>query len=70
MLELHQPEYTHKTVHHSEVVSLGRLDRIYMSIPTSDVLDLSPLTGLMGDLLDPKLPSDHTCVFVSLTSTP
>eukprot|EP00959_Pyramimonas_sp_CCMP1952_P325321 6809347-Pyramimonas_sp.AAC.1 len=41
-----------------------------MSIPTSDVLDLSPLTGLMGDLLDPKLPSDHTCVFVSLTSTP
>ena len=63
---LYRPEYTHRTLAHSEFISFARLDRIYVSLPTAVLLDFCPLTDVLWGATDPDRPSDHVPVFTRL----
>eukprot|EP00959_Pyramimonas_sp_CCMP1952_P189478 3963507-Pyramimonas_sp.AAC.1 len=57
--EIVQPDYTHKVVQHSTVQSLARLDRIYLDMPSHDLLGPRPMSGVCWPVTDPELPPDH-----------
>eukprot|EP00959_Pyramimonas_sp_CCMP1952_P463802 9485539-Pyramimonas_sp.AAC.1 len=47
--------------------SVGRLDRIYLNLYTSTLLDLHPTSGVHGSVFGASNCSDHIPVFVGLT---
>eukprot|EP00959_Pyramimonas_sp_CCMP1952_P146897 3074721-Pyramimonas_sp.AAC.1 len=58
LLEVAPATFTHR-VKTDDVFSMARLDRIYTSLPTADVLDLAPESSTCWPPSDLQKPSDH-----------
>ena len=67
MTECFQPEYTRRQMLHSELHSLSRLDRIYSSLPSVDLMDSSIQCQTYMSVVKQSLPSDHTPFVRSLS---
>jgi len=67
-IEIAQMEPTYRTMGGEDgVMSLGRLDRFYLSAATADLLDAAPRSGVIGLAHDPAQPSDHVPVWLQFS---
>eukprot|EP00959_Pyramimonas_sp_CCMP1952_P007606 158778-Pyramimonas_sp.AAC.1 len=64
--EVEQPLATHKFVRGEQIMSAGRLDRVYINAYTAKLLDCAPDSLIMGSPFDWKEPSDHAPVCLVL----
>lgn len=65
-VELHQPQFTHRTVAEGKLVSCGRLDRVYTNIHAPLLLDMDIATDVKWDVTQSCKPSDHSPVCASV----
>eukprot|EP00959_Pyramimonas_sp_CCMP1952_P358353 7503403-Pyramimonas_sp.AAC.1 len=65
LAEVSQEDDAHRLLR-DEMWSYGRLDRLYCSLPTQDILDLCPSTGVVWPASDLAKPSDRVPVFLKL----
>ena len=66
--EVAQQEPTHRTGRREDgALSLGRLDRFYISSATTDILDATPRSGVIGLAHDVAQPSDHIPVWLQFS---
>ena len=65
-VELHQPQFTHRTKAEGRLVSCGRLDRVYTNIHAPLLLDMAVTTDVKRDVSQSCKPSDHSPVCASI----
>eukprot|EP00959_Pyramimonas_sp_CCMP1952_P253772 5301849-Pyramimonas_sp.AAC.1 len=66
MCEVAQLYPTYRVKQDEEIISAGRLDRVYASLDSGHLLDLKPAAGVIWPVTDLSKPSDHTPVYVSV----
>eukprot|EP00959_Pyramimonas_sp_CCMP1952_P031782 666861-Pyramimonas_sp.AAC.1 len=64
--ELGQENHTHCIQRNGSLVSTARIDRIYTSLPSSTILDLSPAAGVEWQAAEIRDVSDHVPVYAIL----
>jgi endonuclease/exonuclease/phosphatase family metal-dependent hydrolase len=68
LVELHQPDFTHCRMNEGRVRHLSRIDRVYTSIPSCELLDMWAVASVWGSF--DAVPSDHLPVSVKMSRKP